>query len=152
MAKNKLDRDTESREKSVRRPRWKRPNVLPEVDADKHPDYDHRYIRVSMNGEMDAKNIASRIREGWEPCLAKDYPEIDVSYIEHEKFKDNIVLGGQMLCRAPKELVAERNDFYKQQANNQVSAVDNNLMRENDPRMPLFAERQTTTSFGKGKN
>ena len=152
MATNKLDRDAESRENTKRKPRWKRPNVLPEPDASKHPGYKHRWIRVSMHGEMDARNISARIREGWEPCLAKDYPEIDVSFVEHEKFKDNIVLGGEMLCKAPEEMVNERNEYYREQANNQVTAVDHNLMRENDPRMPLFADRQTTVSFGKGKS
>jgi hypothetical protein len=70
--------------------------------------------------------------------------------VEHERFKDNIVIGGLMLCKAPSELVDERNDYYHQQSKAQMESVDNNLMRENDPRMPLFNERSTKVTFGNG--
>ena len=70
--------------------------------------------------------------------------------IENDRFKDNIVMGGLMLCKAPVELVAERNSYYSQQADSQIESVDNNLMRENDPRMPLFHDRKSSVSFGKG--
>jgi hypothetical protein len=70
--------------------------------------------------------------------------------IEQERFKDNVVIGGLMLCKAPKELVEERNQYYAAQASAQMNSVDNNLMRENDPRMPLFNERKTKVTFGKG--
>ncbi|MEE4292196.1 MAG: hypothetical protein V2J13_10650, partial [Cycloclasticus sp.] len=95
-------------------------------------------------------NVSSKLREGWEPVKATDHPEITMVAVENERFKDNIVIGGLMLCKAPDELVAERNEYYGQQANNQITSVDNNLMRENDSRMPLFNERKSTVTFGKG--
>jgi hypothetical protein len=55
-----------------------------------------------------------------------------------------------MLCKAPIELVEERNEYYNDQSTAQIQSVDNNLMRENDPRMPLFNERKTKVSFGNG--
>ena len=70
--------------------------------------------------------------------------------IEQEKFSDNVVIGGLMLCKAPKELVEERNDYFDTQAKAQISSVDNNLMRENDPRMPLFNDRKSKVTFGNG--
>ena len=70
--------------------------------------------------------------------------------VEHERFAENVVIGGLMLCKAPSELVAERTDYYNNQTRSQMQSVDNNLMRENDPRMPIFNERKTTVSFGKG--
>ena len=70
--------------------------------------------------------------------------------IENEKFKDNVVIGGLMLCKAPTELVDERTEHFKEQTSNQIKSVDNNLMRENDPRMPLFHERKSKVTFGKG--
>ena len=70
--------------------------------------------------------------------------------IENERFKDNIVIGGLMLCKAPEELIEERNDYYKVQTRSQMDSVDNNLMRENDPRMPLFNDRKTKVTFGNG--
>jgi len=70
--------------------------------------------------------------------------------VEQEKFADNVVIGGLMLCKAPKELVEERNDYFNTQAKAQISSVDNNLMRENDPRMPLFNDRKSKVTFGNG--
>ena len=67
------------------------------------------------------------------------------------KFKGNIEIGGLLLCKAPEELMKQRNDYYEQQAKAQIQSVDNNFMRLNDERMPLFNERKSTTSFGKGK-
>jgi hypothetical protein len=67
-----------------------------------------------------------------------------------QRFKDNVIVGGLMLCKAPVELVRERNDYYQHQAESQIHSVDNNLMRENDPRMPLFHDRKTKVTFGSG--
>ena len=108
-------------------------------------------MRISTQGQPDPTNVSSKLREGWEPVKAIDHPEIQLVSLENERFKDNIVMGGLLLCKAPVELVAERSEYYEQQASAQVQSVDNNLMRENDPRMPLFNERTTkVTSFGKG--
>jgi len=105
---------------------------------------------VSTQGHVDATNVSSKLREGWEPVRAEDHPEITMVTVENERFKDNVVIGGLMLCKAPKELAQERNDYYEQQTEAQIVSVDNSLMRENDPRMPLFNERKTKVTFGKG--
>jgi hypothetical protein len=112
--------------------------------------YDYHWVRVSTQGQVDATNVSSKLREGWEPVKAADHPEITMVAIEQERFKDNVVIGGLMLCKAPKELVEERNAYYNDQAQAQMRSVDNNLMRENDPRMPLFNERKTKVTFGTG--
>ena len=82
--------------------------------------------------------------------MAKDHPEITMVAVEQERFRDNVVIGGLMLCKAPSEMVADRTDYFQQQTDSQMSSVDNNLMRENDPRMPLFNDRKTKVTFGKG--
>ena len=81
---------------------------------------------------------------------AVDHPEITLVDIEQERFKDNVVIGGLLLCKAPVELVEERNDYYETQTNSQMQSVDNNLMRESDPRMPIFNDTKTKVSFGNG--
>ena len=111
--------------------------------------YTTRWVRISTLGTTDASNISSKLREGWEPVKAEDYPHIVSD--NDEKFEGNITQGGLMLCKAPKELAEERNEYYENQTKSQMQSVDNNLMRENDPRMPLFNERTTkVTNFGKG--
>ena len=148
MAENRIDRELKSREKTTRKKAWTRPEVLPSPNPE--PGYEFRWIRVSSQGTTDATNVSSKLREGWEPAKASDHPEITLVTIESDRFKDNIVIGGLLLCKAPVELIEERTDYYKQQTRSQMDSVDNNLMRENDPRMPLFHERKTKVTFGNG--
>ena len=148
MAENRINRELDTRERKVRKKAWTRPEVLPSPNPE--PGYDFHWVRVSTHGQVDATNVSSKLREGWEPVKATDHPEITIVAIEQERFKDNIVIGGLMLCKAPKEMIEERNAYYNDQAQAQMTSVDNSLMRENDPRMPLFNERKTKVTFGKG--
>jgi len=148
MAENRIKRDSENRETKTRKRSWQRPEVLPTPEPE--DGYAFRWVRVSMLGQVDATNVSSKLREGWEPVRAEDYPQFTVLNVEQEKFADNIIQGGLMLCKAPQEIVDERTAYYEQQARNQIQSVDNNLMRENDARMPLFNERKTKVTFGNG--
>ena len=148
MAENRINRELETRERDVRKKAWSRPEVLPSPNPE--PGYEFHWVRVSTQGLVDATNVSSKLREGWEPVKASDHPEITIVAIEQERFKDTVVIGGLMLCKAPKEMVEERNTYYNDQAQAQMHSVDNNLMRENDPRMPLFNERKTKVTFGNG--
>jgi hypothetical protein len=148
MAENRIKRDSETRETKTRTRSWQRPEVLPSPTP--QDGYEFHWVRVATQGQVDATNVSSKLREGWEPVRAEDHPEITMVTVENERFADNVVIGGLMLCKAPSELVQERTDYYNNQTKSQMSSVDNNLMRENDPRMPIFNERKTTVSFGKG--
>ena len=148
MPEVRLDRDLEKRERVQRKAAWKRPEVLPSPTP--QPGYVFHWVRVSTQGQADATNVSSKLREGWEPVLAKDHPEIFLMGVENDRFKDNVVIGGLLLCKAPEEVIAERSVYYNAQTQAQMRAVDSSLMRENDPRMPLFNERKTTVTFGKG--
>lgn len=149
MVENRENREQEGRESEKRKSHWKAPEVLPEPRPVK--GFGFRWVRVSSMGDVDAGNVSSKLREGWVPCKAKDHPEIFLATIEHERFKDNVIISGLMLCKAPVEMIDERNAYYTNQAQSQMESVDNNLMRENDPRMPLFNERKSKVSFGTGK-
>ena len=148
MVENRIDRELTTRENKVRKKAWTRPEVLPSPNPE--PGYAFRWVRTSNQGQVDATNVSSKIREGWEPVKASDHPEIVMVTVENERFAENVVIGGLMLCKAPVELVDERSSYYKQQTDSQIHSVDNNLMRENDPRMPLFNDRKSKVTFGKG--
>ena len=149
MAENRANRETETRERTTRKRAWERPDVLPNPNPE--PGYAFRWIRVSTRGQSDPMNVSLKLREGWEPVKASDHPEVFVTSVEDQRFKDNIVIGGLMLCKAPSEMVDDRNAYYQEQTDAQIKSVDNNFMRENDPRMPLFAERKTKVTFGRGQ-
>jgi hypothetical protein len=149
MAENKLSRELETRTEQERPKQWAPPELLPEPD--KQPGYAYRWIRVSTLNNADPRNISAKLREGWEPVTLAEQPKFQLLADPNSRFKDNIEVGGLLLCKTPLELVEQRNSHYQLQADNQIEAVDNNLMRQNDPRMPLFNERKTEVSFGKGK-
>lgn len=148
MAENRLDREQTTRERAERKRNWAPPDLLPTPKPQE--GYTYHWVRVATRGEADPMNVSAKLREGWEPVKASDHPEIFVAAIENERFKDNVIIGGLMLCKAPVEFVEDRNAYYNEQAEAQIKSVDNNFMRESDPRMPLFAERKTKVTFGKG--
>jgi len=148
MAENRINRELETRDKNVRKRSWQRPETLPSPTPE--DGYEFHWVRVSTQGQADATNVSSKLREGWEPVKAADHPEITMVTIENDRFADNVVIGGLMLCKAPTELVEERTEYYNTQTKSQMHSVDNNFMRENDPRMPLFNERKTKVTFGNG--
>jgi hypothetical protein len=148
MSENRNDRELLTRDKTARKRAWVRPQTLP--DPLPEAGYTYHWVRISTRGEHDPMNVSSKLREGWEPVKASDHPEIFLTRSEDDRFKENIIIGGLLLCKAPVELVGERNQFYQQQAAQQIRSVDNNFMRENDPRMPLFSERKSKVTFGRG--
>jgi hypothetical protein len=150
MAENRLERELETREQSKRPARWMPPQLLP--DPKPEPGYAYRWIRLSTLGTSDPANISSKLREGWEPVKASDHPEIRLFGEQNNsgQFKDTIQIGGLMLCKIPAEFMEQRSAHYSQQSEAQMNSVDNNFMRENDPRMPLFRERSSKVTFGKG--
>jgi hypothetical protein len=128
---------------------WAPPELLPTPDPE--PGYAFRWVRVSTLNTADPLNISAKRREGWEPVKASEHPELQYHIESDSNTKDVVVIGGLMLCKTPVEFVNQRNSYYQKQANDQMTAVDNNLMRQSDPRMPLFNERKSTTTFGSGK-
>ena len=148
MAENKLAREMQTREFSERPKQWMPPELLPEPD--KQAGYAYRWIRVSMLNQADPRNLSTKIREGWEPVAIEEQPKFKLLVDPNSRFKDNIEIGGLLLCKAPKEFVEQRAKYYVDQTQAQTEAVDNNLMRQSDPRMPLFKERKSSHSFGKG--
>lgn len=149
MAENRLPRDNDNRERSARPTAWKPPELLP--DPIREPGYSYRWIRVSLLNNADPKNYSAKLREGWEPVKLSEQPQFQLLTDPNSRFKDNIEVDGLLLCKTPTELVDQRNDYYANQAQSQVEAVDSSFMRQSDARMPLFKERKSEVSFGKGK-
>ena len=148
MATNRIDREVDNRELNERPKQWRPPELLPEPD--KQAGYAYRWIRVSMLEKADPRNISTKFREGWEPVSIEEQPKFRLLVSGEGRFKDNIEIGGLLLCKTPQEFVEQRNQYYADQTRAQEVAVDNSLMRQSDPRMPIFNERKSTTTFGKG--
>jgi hypothetical protein len=145
---NRIKRELESRALTERPKRWMPPELLPEPD--KQAGYEYRWIRVSMLGKQDGRNVSTKLREGWEPVKLQEQPQFKLLTDPTTRFEDGIEIGGLLLCKTPEEFVEQRKDYYANQNQLQAEAVDNNLMRQSDPRMPIFKERKSSTSFGTG--
>jgi hypothetical protein len=148
MVQNKLARELDTREFSERPKQWMQAELLPEPD--RQPGYAYRWIRVATLNTADPRNLSAKLREGWEPVRAEEQPKFQLLVDPASRFKDNIEIGGLLLCKTPKEFIVQRNEHFAKQTQAQTAAVDNNLMRQSDPRMPLFKENKSTVSFGSG--
>jgi hypothetical protein len=103
-----------------------------------------------MMGQADPSNTSSKLREGYEPCKADEYPELLVHASTEGRFKGNVEVGGLLLCRIPEEFLKQRDAYYANQNKAQMESVDNNFLRDSDPRMPLFSDKKSKVSFGSG--
>ena len=148
MATNRITRELETRATYERPTAWAQPDLLPEPD--KQAGFDYRWIRVATLNQADPRNLSAKLREGWEPVRIEEQPQFQLLVDPSSRYKDNIEIGGLLLCKTPSEFVEQRNKHYAEQAENQMVAVNNTLMRQSDPRMPIFNEGKTTVSFGKG--
>ena len=141
---DRSNRDSKSRDKSARTV-YVPPSNLPDPTPD--PDYTFRWVATHVLGQPLANNVSLQMRDGYEPVKAVDHPELALF---GNNANGNVEIGGLMLCKAPKERVEARDEYYNKQAQNQMDSVDNHFMRNSDPRMPLFADRKSTTSRGTG--
>lgn len=144
MAENRTPRDIISREKTARMV-YVPPTNLP--DPTPEPGYAYRWIATHVLGQADPNNVSRKMREGWVPVKAVDHPEL---MLMGNNATGNVEIGGLMLCKMIQEKAVARDEYYQNQAQNQMESVDNHFMRNNDPRMPLFSERKSTTSRGAG--
>lgn len=140
-------RETETRVAMERPARWKPPQLLP--DPNPEEGYVFRWIRISMMGQDDPKNVSTSLAEGWEPVKASMHPEVRLFNTGQNRFPDSIEMGGLLLCKIPAEFMDQRSAHFQDITEREVRAVDNNFMSQNDPRMPLFKDKQSTSTFGR---
>ena len=143
---DRTPRKTTTREDNSRRKPWAPPSHLQAPDAP--PGYVHRWIRVAMRGEEANMNGNSKLREGWEPVRKDEYPDYEAPTIDEGRYEGVIGQGGLMLCRIPVETVEERTAYYGGRTREQMTAVDQDLMKEQHPSMPIQNNRQSRVTFG----
>lgn len=148
MTESRQNRSTNTRETAQRTKSWMPPQTLPAPHP--QPGWVFRWIRTSIMGQADPTNLSAKLREGWEPVKAADHPELMMSSDPNSRFKEGVEIGGLVLCKAPEEMVESRKEWFEKQTVSQTEAVDNNFMKTNDARMPLFNEKRSGVSFGKG--
>ena len=125
---------------------WSPPSYL---DTPNAPDgFRHRWVRVEILGFVDTKNVQGRLRSGYELVRADEYPKEDFPTITDGKYAGVIGHGGLVLTRVPEEIARQRTEYYMNQAQDQIRAVDNDLMKEQHKSMPIDIDTQSRTTFG----
>jgi hypothetical protein len=149
MAEQRNKRDAESREVEQRpSDSWMPASVLPTPDPE--DGWVFRWVRTSTLGHADNTNVSQKFREGWIPVKSEDKPELNVMSDINSRFEGNIEIGGLLLCKAPEDKVQQREEYFQNMAESQMESVDNNFLKQNDPRMPVLnPERSTRTTFGR---
>ena len=146
---NTPSRASQTRVKEERTKVWAPPSSL---DAPPAPTgFRHRWIRAESMGFTDTKNIAGRLRSGYELVRSDQYPDSDYPVVEDGKYKGVIGVGGLLLARVPEEIANQRSKYYSQKGMDQDKAVDNDLLKEQHPSMPINVDRQTRVTFGGSK-
>jgi hypothetical protein len=136
-------RELETREKQTRYV-YKPSSALP--DPTPQSGWAFRWIATHILGQADPTNVSRKRRDGWEPVRAEDHPELMIS----GSTSGNVEIGGLMLCKMPDAKLAAMTDYYDNVSKQQSESVDNNFLRQNDPRMPLFSERKSAVTRGAG--
>ena len=139
--------------RDTRKKQWMPPSSL---DAPPAPNgYKHRWIRTETMGQDDTANVSKRRREGWEFVRAEEIKnqigEHDYPVISEGKFQGLIGVGGLVLARIPEEIVEQRKNYFKDKTSDKMKAVDNDILREQRPEMPINVDRQSRVTFGGGR-
>ena len=142
----KTSRANQTRSKSERPKVWVPPSSLDAPPAPK--GFRHRWIRAESVGFDDTKNISGKLRSGWELVRADEYEGSDYPVVKDGKYAGVIGVGGLLLARIPEELAKQRTEYFRKQTEARDEAVDNDLMREQHPSMPINIDRQTRVTFG----
>ena len=147
--KIKTSRASQTRDKVKKPTTWTPPSSL---DAPPAPEgYRHRWIRVEVLGFDDTKNMSGKLREGWELVRADQYPDQDFPSLTTGKYSGVIGVGGLVLARIPEEIAQQREAYYQDQTKQRDEAVNNDVLKEQHPSMPINNERQTRVTFGGSK-
>mgnify|MGYP003673520943 CR=1 FL=1 len=128
---------------------WRPASALPDPTPIK--GWSFRWIRTSSLGQADNTNVSQKMREGWIPVRAEDHPELKVMSDVESRFKGNVEVGGLLLCKIPEEEISKRGQYYRDLAQNQMDAVDNSFLREENPVMPLIKDRSSRTTYGRNR-
>ena len=144
--KIKTSRASQTRAKTAKKTVWTPPSSL---DAPPAPDgFHHRWIRAETMGFDDSKNMAGRIRSGYELVRADAYPGSQYPTVTEGKYKGVIGVGGLLLAKVPEEIVKSREAYFNNMTQDANDAIENDLMKEQHPGMPINAERQSRVTFG----
>ena len=151
ISKQKTSRKLETREIKTRKRGWVPPSNL---EAPEPPEgFHHRWVRFEFRGTQDEKNVTARIRSGYEPVRADEYPDrLDLPSMADGKYKGIIAVGGLMLMRCPIEVKEDRDVYFKRLTDDQQASVDNDLMKQEHPSMPISKDRQSRVTFGGKKD
>ena len=142
----RTSRASQTRVKEERKKVWTPPSSL---DAPPAPDgYRHRWLRAESMGFDDTSNMSAKLRSGYELVRADQYPDANYPTVQDGKYKGVIGVGGLLLARIPEEIVKSREEYFKKQTQDRNDAIDNDLMKEQHPSMPINNDRQTRVTFG----
>ena len=146
MTNEKTSRAAGTRSKTERPKVYKPPSSL---DAPPAPDgYRHRWIRAESVGFQDSKNIYGRLREGYELVRADEYKDSDYPTVTEGKYAGVIGVGGLLLARIPIELAEARMAYQRTQTEGQDESIENDLLKDQDKRMPIKIDRNSKHTFG----
>ena len=146
----RTSRESEKKVSKEAKKPWTPPSSL---DAPPAPNgYAHRWIRTNVQGFEDTANVSKKLREGWEfvktDQITEEIGEHSYPFYTEGRYKGCIGIGGLVLARIPEETLISRAEYFDRITQDRMNAVDNDLMKEQHPDMPINIDRQSRVTFG----
>jgi len=157
MTRNETERSSATREATTREEEY----TFEEPDALTIPDlvqarFDNeemslRWIRISVKGVDDIMNVGKKQQEGWIFVTPDEVPEMAItSFVREEgRYLGAVCRGDLALAKKPTVKVKARQKFYEKKANEQMDAVNAQLMKNSDSRMPISNTSKSVTTRGR---
>tara|TARA_R110002012_G_scaffold9009_5_gene41410 strand:- start:582 stop:1040 length:459 start_codon:yes stop_codon:yes gene_type:complete len=147
--KTKTPRVSQTRAKQEKPKVWSPPSAL---DAPPAPDgYRHRWLRTELMGTEDTKNMSGKLRSGWELVRSDEYPDDLYPTVDSGKYQGVIGVGGLVLARISEELAQSREDYFRKMTQDRDEALDNDVLKDQHPGVPINQDRQSRVTFGGSK-
>jgi len=126
------------------------------LDAPPAPEgFIHRWIRISTAGQDDTRNVMKKQREGWEFVRAEEIKnqlgDCDYPTLQKGEYAGLIGHHDTVLARIPIEVAEARKEYFAQMTVDRMTAIDNDVMKEQRPEMPINISRQSRVTFGGSK-
>jgi len=110
-----------------------------------------RWLRITLKGNEDIQNMGKRIAEGWEVVNQSEVPEMLHSSVVREegRYSGAVCRGDLALAKMPTDLAESRQEYYENRSREAVDAVNSQLMRTSDSRMPISNSSRTNVARGR---
>jgi|TARA_R110002126_G_scaffold68513_1_gene173503 hypothetical protein len=110
-----------------------------------------RWIRITINGQDDYKNVGDRQNDGWTFVEPNDVPEMMVNsrIVDEGRFEGCVVRGDVALAKASAKRMQSRQEYYQNRSRTMMDNVNAQLMNQSNSAMPIHNNSKSSVTRGR---